>query len=329
VAAHANALGLRVCLYVNELALRDTAELVRIYADWGIGGVKFGFVEVGDPRSMRILHARLFRFGQAGFYINVHDSYRPRGLSRTYPFLVTQEGVRGEERKPDAAHHTMLPFVRSLQGAADYTPRYLVGAGLRCTKAHQLALPLLVHSPIQSLFWAEPLDPVRRSVAEWNRELRVWTRMPATWDDTRFLQGRMGELAVAARRDGADWFVGALTNGEARSVVVDLAPLWADWQGHPRLPAAARPTDTGFLVHIYRDGPRNAARKDPFSVKVQARTFAWLAPPRRPGAPVPAPPREGLDALEDGQLRLDLVASGGAVLFLTPATPEALAEAFP
>lgn len=331
VAARANDLGLRLCLYVNELALRDTSELVDIYSAWGVGGVKFGFVEVSDPRLMRILHARALAFGSRGFYINVHDSYRPRGLTRTYPFLVTQEGVRGEERRPDAAHHTMLPFVRSLQGAADYTPRYLIGAGLRCTKAHQLALPLLVHSPVQSLFWAEPLDAVSRSVAEWNKELLVWTRMPTVWDDTRFLAGRMGELAVAARRDGADWFVGALTNGEARAVDVDLLPLWADWAGHPALPLAARPTPAGCLVHLYRDGARNAARKDPSSVKVLPRKIMWLPPPPTEGggADRPAPPREGIEVIEGGKLRLELAPSGGAVLFITPATPEAIAEAFP
>ena len=143
----------RVSLYVNELALRDTVELVKLFPNWGIGGIKFGFVEVGDPRSMRILHNRIIAFGSAGLFINVHDSYRPRGLTRTYPFLISQEGVRGEERTPDAVHHSMLPFVRLIQGSADYTPRYLNGAGLKCTKAHQLALPIVVYSPIQSLFW--------------------------------------------------------------------------------------------------------------------------------------------------------------------------------
>jgi hypothetical protein len=330
VASHANQLGLRLCLYVNELALRDTPDLVEIYASWGVGGVKFGFVEVGEARTMRILHARALAFGLGGFFVNVHDSYRPRGLSRTYPFLVTQEGVRGEERRPDAGHHTMLPFVRTLQGAADYTPRYLIGAGLRCTKAHQLALPLVVFSPVQSLFWAEPLEPVRRSVLEWNRELRVWTEMPSVWDDTRFLAGEMGQHAVVARRDGERWFVGAITNGEARGIDLDLSPLWADWAGHPQLPLAARPAPAGSLVHVYRDGARNAARKDPSSVKVLPRKIMWLPPAGAESeGKSPKPPREGVEVIEGGKLRVELAPSGGAVLFITPATPEAIAEAFP
>ena len=130
VAKYANDNGRRLCVYVNELALRDTPELTRIYSNWGVSGIKFGFVEVGDPRAMRILHQRIIAFGDAGLFVNVHDSYRPRGLTRTFPFLVTQEGVRGEERKPDALHHTILPFVRTLQGSADYTPRYLGGGSV-------------------------------------------------------------------------------------------------------------------------------------------------------------------------------------------------------
>ena len=295
VAAYANSHGLRLCLYVNELALRDTAELVDIYSGWGVGGVKFGFVEVGEPRAMRVLHQRIIAFGSKGLFINVHDSYRPRGLTRSYPFLVTQEGVRGEERKPDALHHTLLPFIRTLQGSADYTPRFLNGAGLQCTKSHQLALPLVVYSPIQSLFWAEPIEPVGNAVANWNKELVIWTRMPSTWDDTRFLAGEMGELVTVARRDGRDWYVAALTNNNAREGSIDLNVLWDDWAGHPALPTP--PTTAGYIVHSYKDGLRNPARADPFSVKVAPRKLFWMAPPKRfwpkGTSKQPKPPKEG------------------------------------
>jgi hypothetical protein len=328
VARYAIEHGMRLCLYVNELALRDTERLVPLYANqWGVGGVKFGFVEVGDPRSMRVLHQRILAFGNGGLYVNIHDSYRPRGLTRTWPFLVTQEGVRGEERKPDATHHTILPFVRTLQGAADYTPRYLNGAGLRCTKAHQLALPLAIFSPIQSLFWAEPLEPVSQSVAKWNRELDLWMRMPSVWDDTRFLAGVLGEVVAVARRSGRDWFVGVMGNEVAREITLDLGVLFDEWAGHPPLPLASEADSAhklGLLAHVYRDG-YFAKRKDPFSVKAAPRVLRWIAPPRRTGG-TPQKPPKGVEELADGLLTMSLAPSGGQAVFLTPATPAALEE---
>jgi len=328
VASYATEHGMRLCLYVNELALRDTPQLVKLYKEqWGVGGIKFGFVEVGDPRSMRILHQRILAFGNAGVYINVHDSYRPRGLTRTWPFLVTQEGVRGEERKPDATHHTILPFVRTLQGSADYTPRYLNGAGLRCTKAHQLALPLAIYSPIQSLFWAEPLEPVSQAVAKWNRELDVWMRMPASWDDTRFLAGALGAVVAVARRNGNDWFVGVMSNELERELTLDLGVLFDDWAGHPPLPPALAQNKVGLLAHVYRDG-YFAQRKDPFSVKAAPRVLRWVAPPSHAlgEAPAPKAPAQA-EELKDGIITMTLAPSGGQALYITPATPEALEEA--
>lgn len=114
--------GISWCVYVNELALRDTNKLIQIYPSWGVDGIKFGFVNTLSPRAMRVLHERIVAYASVNMFVNVHDIFRPKGLTRTYPHLVTQEGIRGEERKPDALHHTILPFVRLLQGSADYTP---------------------------------------------------------------------------------------------------------------------------------------------------------------------------------------------------------------
>jgi alpha-glucosidase len=65
---------------------------------------------------MRLLHERLVCIGQSKLYVNVHDAYRPRGFTRTMPHLLTQEGIRGEERKPDGDHHILLAVVRYLIG---------------------------------------------------------------------------------------------------------------------------------------------------------------------------------------------------------------------
>lgn len=243
--------GVRFTVYVNDLALRETDELVKIYVGWGLHGVKFGFVNTNSPKAMRILHERIIAFASGSLFVNVHDLYRPKGITRTWPHLVTQEGIRGEERKPSADHHTILPWVRLVQGSADYTPRYLKGSGLLCTRAHQLALPIVLFSPIQSLFWAEPAQAIMDGVRWYYPELIVWTVIPTTWDDTRVLASEIGGYASVARRVGQEWFIGSITNTEATTLHLNLSTLFQPLPGHPRslLPPPAK----GYLVHIYAD----------------------------------------------------------------------------
>lgn len=256
VAKYGRTRGIGVSVYVNEIALKDTLDLIEVYPRWNLHAIKFGFVDVWTPRAMRILHQRMVAYQHVGMMVNIHDIYRPRGLSRTWPHLVTQEGVRGEERKPDATHHTILPFVRYLQGAADYTPRYLKGA-LRCTRAHQLALPMLLFSPVQSLFWAEPGQAIAEAIQLYHPELIIWQMMPTTWDDTRVLAGSIGEYGSFARRAGRDWFIGSITNTEARELTLNLSTLFdhtIDAYSHP-LPILEAPADApgGYMVHLYED----------------------------------------------------------------------------
>ena len=251
IGQHAKESGAKFTVYVNDLALRETDELVKIYSTWGLHGVKFGFVNTNSPRAMRILHERIIAFASGNLFVNVHDLYRPKGITRTWPHLVTQEGIRGEERKPSAEHHTILPWVRLVQGSADYTPRYLKGSGLLCTRAHQLALPIVLFSPIQSLFWAEPAQAIMDGVRWYYPELIVWTVIPTTWDDTRVLASEIGGYASIARRVGQEWFIGSITNTESTTLHLNLSTLFQPLPGHPR--SLLPPPSKGYLVHIYAD----------------------------------------------------------------------------
>jgi hypothetical protein len=251
IGEYATEKGVKVTLYVNELGLRETERLVQIYNDWKMSGIKFGFVNTLSQRAMRILHQRVLLSASKNLIVNIHDIFRPKGMTRTYPNLVTQEGIRGEERKPQADHHTILPFVRFLQGSADYTPRYIKGSGILCTQAHQLALPFIFYSPIQSLFWAEPANAVQQTVRWYAPELVVWLLMPTVWEDTRVLAGSIGEHAVIARRVGLDWFVGAITNLDPRHLSLNISTLFLDLPNHPRALLPAPPK--GYLVHVFAD----------------------------------------------------------------------------
>lgn len=122
VVAYAKERGIGVILYVNQRALQQQLdEILPLYKSWGIAGIKFGFVQVGSQVWTKWMHEAVKKCADYGLMVDIHDEYRPTGFSRTYPNLMTQEGIRGNEEFPDATHNATLPFTRFIAGAADYT----------------------------------------------------------------------------------------------------------------------------------------------------------------------------------------------------------------
>jgi alpha-glucosidase len=215
--------GVGVFLYVNQRALsRQLDELLPLYRSWGVKGVKFGFVQVGNQHWTTWLHSAVKKCAEHELMVDVHDEYRPTGFSRTYPNLLTQEGIRGNEEFPDATHNTILPFTRFLAGAGDYTICYF-DPRLKTTHAHQLALSVVYYSPLQFLYWYDTPD---RYGGE--PELAFFDKVKTVWDDSRAIGGEIGEYVIIARRSGSEWFVGAITNNEARSIDIPLDFLEPD-----------------------------------------------------------------------------------------------------
>lgn len=206
--------GIGVILYVNRRALeRQLDVLLPLYREWGISGVKFGFVHVGPQQWTTWLHDAIRRAAEHRLMVDVHDEYRETGVRRTWPNLMTVEGVRGDEESPPTRQTLITAFTRSLAGPADHTVCYYDGRVKRLWgHAHQLAKPVVIFSPWQFLFWYD-----RPAQSRDEPELEFWNAMPTIWDDTRVLEGRIGEYAVIARRSGPEWFIGAMNAGEPRS----------------------------------------------------------------------------------------------------------------
>lgn len=239
VCEYAKKQGIGVWVYVNQRALyRQLDELLPLYKQWGIKGIKFGFVHIGNQQWTLWLHEAVRKCAEHGIMVDIHDEYRPTGFSRTYPNLLTQEGIRGNEEMPDATHNVTLPFTRFLCGPGDYTLCYFNGR-VKNTKAHQLAMAAVYYSPLQFLFWYD-MPFVDKDEAE----LKFWRDCPIVFDESIALDGQPGEYIVQARRSGDTWFIGAMTNTEARTVTID----------------------TGFLpqgkyeVVIYNDNPKLTTR---------------------------------------------------------------------
>ena len=249
ICTYAKSKGIGVWVYVNQRALyRQLDELLPLYKEWGISGIKFGFVQIGNQQWSTWLHDAVSKCAKYGIMVDIHDEYRPTGLSRTYPNLLTQEGVRGNEEMPDATHNVVLPFTRYLCGPADYTLCYF-NSRVKNTKGHQLAMSAVYYSPLQFFFWYD--NPF---VDKGEAELQFWKDCPTTFDESIALDGVPGEYIIQARRCGSDWYVGAMTNTEGRTI---------------QIPTNFLPKGT-YLVDIYNDDPTLNSR-----TKVSAQTLKF------------------------------------------------------
>lgn len=203
-------------VYVNYIALRknNLDTLFTLYKSWGIQGLKFGFVDGLSQKGIIWLMGAVKKAQDYGFIVDVHDNYKPTGISRTMPGWLTQEGIRGNENDPDAFHNTTLPFTRFLSGPADYTFCYrnqkdsfnntLLSKKLQVSQAQQLALTVIFYSPLQSMFWyGKPADYQKPT------DIEFFSYVPVTWDQTLHLRGEIGKYAVVARKKSNDWFLGA------------------------------------------------------------------------------------------------------------------------
>ncbi len=216
--SYARSKGIGVWLYVNQRALsRELDEILPLYEKWGVSGIKFGFVQVGSQKWTEWLHEAVKKCAAHHIMVDIHDEYRPTGWSRTYPNLMTQEGVGGNEEMPDAEHNVTLPFTRFLCGAADYTPCYF-SSRVKNTKAHQLAMPVVYYSPITFLYWYD-----LPSAYKGEKELDFWKHCPTVWDESIALDGEIGEYIVQARRSGEEWFVGVMNGLAGREFTLETS----------------------------------------------------------------------------------------------------------
>jgi alpha-glucosidase len=187
--------------------------------------------------------------------VNFHGSLRPALMTRTWPNLLTTEGVRGLEWSKWSAHahpehNVTLPFTRMFLGPMDYTPGAMVNASQRDfvhlfdrpmsqgTRAHQLAMYVVFESPMQMLA-DSPSNYAREP-----ESMAFLGPVPAVWDETRVLDARLADYVVVARRSGDEWYVGAMTDWTPRELAIDLGFL----------------PPGSFTLDTWEDGP-NADRR--------------------------------------------------------------------
>jgi alpha-glucosidase len=222
-------------------------DVLDTYARWGIQGIKVDFLGRDDQEMVSFVHRLAAATAQRHLLLDLHGTYLPDGLERSFPNFITQEGVLGAEwnkmtRDITPRHNLMLPYTRMLAGPMDYTPggfrnatpqTFEVHAELpmtQTTRGQALAMYVVYDSPLQMV--SDDPDAYRSQPG-----FDFIRRVPTAWDETRFLQGAPGQDIVLARRLGRTWYLGAMTADEARTEHVSLkflppgrwrATLWQD-----------------------------------------------------------------------------------------------------
>lgn len=233
VISYAKKKNIGVILYVDHQQIKKQRDILfPLYEKWGVKGVKIGFIDVGPQTESEWAVETIKKAAEHHLVLDIHDGYRPTGLARTYPNLLTVEGVRGNEHFPTPEHNCTLPFTRYVAGAADYTICYY-DHRVQTTHAHQLAMSVVTYSPLQFIFWYD--SP---SYYHGEPEVEFFRHLPVVWDDTKVINGQIGKFATVARRSGKDWFVGTINNSEPRQLEILLGFLSPGKQ---------------YIAHIYSD----------------------------------------------------------------------------
>lgn len=221
---------------MHEAEIRR-AEFAKL-SEWGIAGVKVDFFQSDKPDGIELMWDVLADAAEARIMVNLHGCPVPRGWHRTWPHLMSVEGVRGGEQYAFAAefpemaiwHNTILPYTRNVIGPMDYTPVTIsdqLYPHLTST-AHEIALGLLYESGVQH--YADSIETYLSLPPE---AIGLLSRAPAAWDETRHVDGFPGTHSVIARRSGDAWYVGGIAGPEAVDVGFD--PSWLDEERHGML----------------------------------------------------------------------------------------------
>lgn len=215
---------------------KDMGNILETYAKWGVKGVKVDFMQRADQYMVNFYERTAQKAAQHKLLVDFHGAFKPAGLRRAYPNVLSYEGVKGLEnckwsRDITPKHDLTLPFIRMTAGPMDYTPgamnnaqksnfavRYTrpMSQGTRC---HQMALYIVYESPLQMLCDTPSNYYKEKECTEFI------SNIPVVWDETIVLKAEISEYILLARKNGENWYVGALTNWTPRDFELDLSFL--------------------------------------------------------------------------------------------------------
>ena len=247
---YANKKNVGVIVWVVWKTLDEQLDALAKFEEMGIKGIKIDFMDRDDQAMVQYFHKIAKLAAEHHLMVDYHGSYKPAGIRRTYPNVMTREGVNGGEQfkwsvRQTPEHDLILPFGRMLAGPMDYTPGAMHNAqkkdykpifdtpmstGTRC---HTLAMYVCYESPLQMLCDA-PSNYYKEPEA-----MEFLSIVPTVWDKTIALDGKVSDYLLLARKNGENWFVGGMSDWDSRDIEVDLSFL---------------PAGKKYKMTLYQDG---------------------------------------------------------------------------
>lgn len=213
-----------IILWLTWLTVHNNMGLFKTFHEWGIKGVKIDFMNRSDQWMVNYYEDVVKEAAKYEIFVDFHGAFKPSGLEYKYPNLISYEGVRGLEQMngcyPDNSIY--LPFMRNAVGPMDFTPGAMINmqpevyraarpnAAAVGTRVNQLAMYVVFESGVQMLADNPTLYYRSQDCTEFI------TSVPTTWDETKALVAKVGDLAVVAKRKGDKWFIGGITNGKEK-----------------------------------------------------------------------------------------------------------------
>lgn len=248
------------------------------FEKWGIKGIKVDFMQRSDQIMINYFERVCREAAKRHMLVDFHGDQKPAVMTRTWPNLINTEGVRGMEWskwswESEPAHNVSLPFTRMFLGPLDFTPGAMRNATRKTfapinsqpmalgTRCQQLAMYVIYEAPLQMLS-DTPSNYLREPEA-----MEFLAPVPTVWDDTKVLDAKMSQYVLLARRNGSDWYVGAMTDWTPRDLEVDFSFL----------------PDGNYTLDAYEDGvnaDRNASdyRKSTQQITKATKLKIHLAP---------------------------------------------------
>lgn len=221
-------------LWVSWAPFREKLdEAMDLFQKWGVKGIKMDFMNRDDQTMVDFYYEVARKAAEHKLLVDFHGAYKPTGWLRTFPHVLTSEGVAGLENHKWGSfvtpeHNVTLPFTRMVAGPMDYTPGAMknlhekdhkiwfnlpASVGTRC---HQLGMYVVYESPLQML---------ADSPSNYYKEpecMEFLSPVPVVWDETRVLKASVGEYVVVARRSGDVWYIGGMVGKKGQRFDINL-----------------------------------------------------------------------------------------------------------
>ena len=218
---------------------RDMENVFKHYSELGVKGFKIDFMDRDDQKMVEFYERAAALGAKYHLMCDFHGAYKPCGLSRKYPNVVNYEGVNGLEQMKwsrfsdfdQVTYDTQIPFIRMVAGPMDYTQGAMLNgtkSSYRVSNSDPMSQGTRCHQLAMYVVFEAPFNMLCDSPSNYEQEpecTQFIASIPTVWDQTKALDGKVGEYAVIARRSGDDWYVGGLNNWNQRQVEIDLSFL--------------------------------------------------------------------------------------------------------